>query len=258
MAHHAGSDERTEDLICGIHAVQAALASQPKRITLVWVDSERQDHRLRQLCREADAAGVTLRRVPRQKLDQLADGERHQGVVARCQPLPVRGERELAAYLDDLGHPPFLLILDGVQDPHNLGACLRSADGAGVDGVIVPVHQTSPVTATVRRTASGAVETVPLFQVKNLARALESLHARGIWIVGAAGEAETELYKADLTGPLALALGAEGGGLRRLTREHCDVLVRIPMGGSVSSLNVSVATGICLFEARRQRTRMTN
>jgi predicted rRNA methylase len=242
-----------QDIVVGIHAVKALLEAHPERVTTLLVDEGRVDARLHEIIRIAEAARIAVRRMPRRKLDQLAAGERHQGVAVRCQPLPVRGEAELREHLDSLKNPPLILVLDSVQDPHNLGACLRTADAAGVDAVVVPINQTSPVTATVRRAASGAVESVPFFQVKNLARAMAMLQERGVWIVGAAGETEAELYATDLTGPLALVLGAEGSGLRRLTREHCDQLVRIPMLGSVESLNVSVATGVLVFEALRQR-----
>ncbi len=242
-----------EELIFGIHAVQAALERRPQNVSTVWMDEARQDRRLRELGRMAEAARVTTRKVPRRKLDEITQGERHQGVVARCQPLPIRGERDLEKYVQGLDETPFLLVLDGIQDPQNMGACLRSADGAGVHAVVVPRDKSSPVTATARRAASGAVESVPFFQVKNLARALEMLKESGIWLVGAADDADKDIYHADLTGPIALILGAEGSGLRRLTREACDFLVRLPMYGSVASLNVAVATGICLYEALRQR-----
>jgi 23S rRNA (guanosine2251-2'-O)-methyltransferase len=242
-----------EDIVVGIHAVKALLDAHPRRVTALLIDEGRVDARIHELVRLAEAARVAVRRVPRRKIELLAGGGRHQGVVARCQPLPVRGERDLRQFLDSLGAAPLILILDGVQDPHNLGACLRTADAAGADAVVVPIDHTSPITATVRKVASGAAERVALFQVKNLARAMELLQERGIWIFGAAGEAQTELYGTDLSGPCALALGAEGSGLRRLTREHCDLLLRIPMQGAVESLNVSVAAGVFVFEALRQR-----
>jgi 23S rRNA (guanosine2251-2'-O)-methyltransferase len=174
-------------------------------------------------------------------------------VVAETGAAPVIGENELPEFLDALPHPAFLLILDGIQDPHNLGACLRTADAAGVDAVILPRDRSAPLNATVRKVACGAAEFVPVVRVTNLARIMRAIRDRGIWVYGAAGEAESTLYQTDLSGPLALVLGGEGKGLRRLTREHCDGLVSIPLDGSVSSLNVSVATGVCLFEARRQR-----
>jgi len=178
---------------------------------------------------------------------------RHQGVIGRLQPSRERNERDLELLLDGLEHPPFLLVLDGVQDPHNLGACLRTADAAGVDAVIAPRDRAAGLTATACKVACGAAQTVPFIRVTNLARTLGRLQKAGIWLVGAAGEEDRELYQADLTGPLAIVVGGEGRGLRRLTRERCDLLVSIPMAGIVESLNVSVATGICLYEALRQR-----
>ncbi len=242
-----------EEVIYGIHAVRAVLAERPKHVFMLWVEAERGDRRIQALCEEAQAAGISLRRVPRAKLDQLAEGERHQGAVIRCQARPLLGENELMGHLDAVRESPFVLVLDGVQDPHNLGACLRSAEAAGVDAVVVPHAHTAPLTATVRRAASGAAETVPLFRVKNLARSLDKLKERGLWIVGLSDDGEKELFALDLRGPLVLVLGAEGAGMRRLTREACDFLARIPMHGSVSSLNLSVATGVTLFEAVRQR-----
>jgi len=201
----------------------------------------------------AEKANVPIRRVARGELDELVPGVSHQGVVAETGAAPVIGEKELPEFLDALPHPAFLLILDGIQDPHNLGACLRTADAAGVDAVILPRDRSAPLNATVRKVACGAAEFVPVVRVTNLARIMRAIRDRGIWVYGAAGEAESTLYQTDLSGPLALVLGGEGKGLRRLTREHCDGLVSIPLDGSVSSLNVSVATGVCLFEARRQR-----
>jgi len=177
----------------------------------------------------------------------------HQGVVAETGTAPGLGEKELPAFLEALEGPAFLLILDGVQDPHNLGACLRSANAAGVDAVIVPRDRSAPLNATARKVACGAAESLPVVRVTNLARTLRSIREAGVWVYGATGEAESTFYETDLSGPLALVLGGEGRGLRRLTREHCDGLLSIPMAGSISSLNVSVAAGIFLFEARRQR-----
>ncbi|MEO5574402.1 MAG: 23S rRNA (guanosine(2251)-2'-O)-methyltransferase RlmB [Gammaproteobacteria bacterium] len=242
-----------QHLIHGIHAVLAALNLHENSVHEVWVDSARRDVRLTQLSEAARHANIKLHAVAQRELDELAPGARHQGVIARCKALPVYNESDLLALLEHLGEPAFLLVLDGVQDPHNLGACLRSADAAGVHAVVVPRDRAAPITAVVHKVASGAVEAVPFFQVTNLARTLRELQGTGVWLVGMAGEAQDTLYEADLSGPLALVLGGEGEGLRRLTREHCDSLVRIPMMGTVESLNVSVATGICLFEAVRQR-----
>ncbi len=242
-----------QDLIHGIHAVLAALRLHAGSVMEVWVDATRRDVRITELTEAARQAKIKLHTVTQRELDDLAPDVRHQGALASCRVAPVYNENDLAVLLEKLDESAFLLVLDGVQDPHNLGACLRSADAAGVHGVVVPRDRAAPITAVVRKVASGAVESVPFFQVTNLARTLRELQSAGLWLVGAAGEGATILYEADLRGPLALVLGGEGEGLRRLTREHCDVLVRIPMAGTVESLNVSVAAGICLFEAVRQR-----
>jgi len=243
----------SEDLICGLHAVAAALQQHPEQLDGLWVSNERADRRVSQIVTAARAAGVRFQMVPRVKLDRMAEGERHQGVVARLRAATVKGEDELDALLTALPPAPLLLVLDGVQDPHNLGACLRSADAAGVHGVIVPRERSAPLTPAARRAASGAAETVPIFEVVNLARTLRTVKDAGIWLIGATQDAPEPIYATDLRRPLGLVLGGEGKGLRRLTREHCDALVRIPMAGQVASLNVSVAAGICLYEAVRQR-----
>lgn len=245
--------QSSSQTVFGIHAVQALLQSDPDSIHSLSVMQGRVDDRLNALLKLAQQHNVAVHTVPRKELDQLVRGQ-HQGVVAQVQASISRDEGDLEDILDRLsGVPPFLLILDGITDPHNLGACLRSADAAGVHAVIVPKDKSASMNATVRKVACGAAESVPLIYITNLARTMEWLQQRGIWITGAAGEAEQDLYHTDLKGPMAFAMGAEGSGLRRLTREHCDQLTRIPMAGSVSSLNVSVATGICLFEAVRQR-----
>ncbi len=244
----------SEDLICGLHAVGAALQQHPEQLDGLWVSNERADRRVSQIVTAARAAGVRFQLVPRVKLDRMAEGERHQGVVARLRAATVKGEDDLDALLAALPPAPLLLVLDGVQDPHNLGACLRSADAAGVHGVIVPRERSAPLTAAARRAASGAAETVPIFEVVNLARTLRAVTDAGIWLIGATQEAREPIFETDLRRPLGLVLGGEGKGLRRLTREHCDALVRIPMTGHVASLNVSVAAGICLYEALRQRS----
>ncbi|MBY5992305.1 23S rRNA (guanosine(2251)-2'-O)-methyltransferase RlmB [Ferrimonas balearica] len=240
------------EMVFGLHAVEALLQRQPERVMELWLMKGREDERLTRVAELAQQFGVRPQLAARKVLDEKAESSQHQGVVARCKPEPVKGEHELDALLDRL-ETPFLLVLDGVTDPHNLGACLRSADAAGVHGVIVPKDRSAGLGPVVRKVAVGAAEAVPLFQVTNLARTLRALQERGVWIVGAAGEATHTLYQAKLSGPLAIAMGAEGKGLRRLTREHCDDLISIPMAGAVSSLNVSVATGVCLFEAVRQR-----
>jgi 23S rRNA (guanosine2251-2'-O)-methyltransferase len=239
--------------IFGLHAVAGFIDVAPERVQVLWVDGARHDKRIRDLVSRAESAGLIPRETDRKRLDTLAGGERHQGVVAEVKPRAPGSERDLERILAEADGPVLLLVLDGVQDPHNLGACLRTADGAGVDAVVVPRDRACGLTATVRKVATGAAETVPFIQVTNLARTLRLLQHAGVRLIGTAGEAASDLYEADLGGPLALVLGAEGTGLRRLTREHCDELIRIPMLGAVESLNVSVATGICLYEAHRQR-----
>jgi 23S rRNA (guanosine2251-2'-O)-methyltransferase len=241
------------NIVYGLHAVLAALSQPDNNVTELWLDGSRRDERIKKLITTAEQAGAALHKVARHELDALAPGARHQGVVAHCKSPPSYTESDLLPLLAALDEPAFLLVLDGVQDPHNLGACLRSAEAAGVHGVIVPRDRAASLTPTVRKVASGAAEVLPVFQVTNLARTLRSIKEQGVWLIGAAGDAEASLYQADLRGPLAVVMGGEGGGLRRLTRELCDHLIHIPMAGTVESLNVSVAAGICLFEAVRQR-----
>jgi 23S rRNA (guanosine2251-2'-O)-methyltransferase len=238
-------------LVGGLHAVRAALAHAGS-VGCLWVDRQRRDARLRSLIDQARAAGVTLERVARAELDALLPGVNHQGVVARCTG-PVAGDESRLRQLVADTATPLLLVLDGVTDPHNLGACLRTADAAGVDAVVAPRDRAAGLGPTVRKVAAGAAESVPFIQVTNLARTLAWLAEAGVWRIGLAGEGAGTLHETDLRGPLALVLGSEGRGLRRLTREYCDLLVHIPMAGSVESLNVSVAAGVALFEARRQR-----
>jgi 23S rRNA (guanosine2251-2'-O)-methyltransferase len=237
--------------IYGFHAVSARLKRHPETLREIYLDETRRDGRARELVQLAEAKHVRLMPVSGQRLDGMAPGARHQGVVASVEALPLA--HDLFELLDDLRETPLLLVLDGVQDPHNLGACLRVADAAGVHAVIAPRDRAVGLTATAAKVASGAAETVPYITVTNLARTLRELKEGGVWIAGADGDAEQSLYAAKLDGPLAWVMGAEGAGLRRLTREHCDILVRIPMAGTVESLNVSVASGVCLFETRRQR-----
>jgi len=239
--------------IYGWHAVQAAIERAGDRIETLWLAEGRRGPRLAALLKAAQAARIEPKYVTRAELDRLVDDKPHQGVVADYRPQAAPAAGDLNEFLARLTGAAFLLVLDGVQDPHNLGACLRSADAAGAQAVIVPRDNAVMVNATVRKVASGAAETVPVFAVVNLARALEQLRTAGIWVVGASAEADTTLYDVDLTGPLALVLGGEGEGLRRLTREHCDVLAAIPLAGSVASLNVSAAAAVCLYEALRQR-----
>jgi len=237
----------------GIHAVQAAL-QQAGQVVEVWIDRRRNDRRIQALLSTAQATAIPIRRLTARELDELAGGANHHGVIARVHLPEPHDESYLKALLKRLDSPPLLLILDGVQDPHNLGACLRTADGAGAQAVIVPRDRSVGLTATVCKVASGAAQSLPLVRVTNLARTLRWLRQEGVWLVGTAGESERTLYQADLSGPLGIVMGGEGKGLRRLTREHCDLLVALPMRGSVASLNVSVATGITLYEALRQRT----
>ncbi|MBF0784805.1 23S rRNA (guanosine(2251)-2'-O)-methyltransferase RlmB [Muribacter muris] len=239
--------------IYGIHAVKAFLDNAPERLIEVFVLKGREDKRLTPLLTALQRYGITVQQVNRQTLDNKAQDEVHQGIIARIMPAKELNENDLDTILAAKS-APLLLILDEVTDPHNLGACLRTADAAGVDAVIVPKDKSAQLTATARKVACGAAETMPLIRVTNLARTMRELQARQIWIVGTAGEASENLYQTKLNGAIALVMGAEGEGMRRLTREHCDQLVSIPMAGSVSSLNVSVATGICLFEIVRQRT----
>jgi 23S rRNA (guanosine2251-2'-O)-methyltransferase len=241
------------ELVYGLHAVDALLRQQPEQIQRVWVQDARKDKRIAGIIELASNQGITLERLSREQLDDKVQG-RHQGVVAEVRPGELKwDETALNQLLDSLDQPALLLVLDGVTDPHNLGACLRSADAAGVHAVIVPKDNAADLTPAVRKVACGAAEVVPFVRVSNLARTLEGLKQRGIWLFGAAGEADKTIYNNDLTGPMALIMGSEGAGLRRLTREACDYLVKLPMAGSVSSLNVSVATGVCLFEVVRQR-----
>ncbi len=242
-----------KETIFGLHAVSSVLERSPDQVIGLWVQANRKDRRLDEVRRQADKAGVRVQAIPRAELDERAPGGRHQGVVAEVRGQAMRSEKELPALLEAIDGPAFLLVLDGVQDPHNLGACLRSADAAGVHAVIVPKDRSAGLTATVRKVACGAAETVPLLAVTNLARTLRALQDAGVWLFGAAGEAEKSIYDMDLKGPAALVMGNEGSGLRRLTRETCDHMVNLPMAGTVDSLNVSVAAGVCLFEAGRQR-----
>jgi len=237
--------------IFGFHAVLARLRADAASVTEIYLDENRKDARAKDLALVAEKAGVALMRVPTKRLDGFYGGGRHQGVVAMAFEKPAR--EGLEDLLDSLKEPPLLLVLDGVTDPHNLGACLRVADAAGAHAVIAPKDRAAGISVAVSKVASGAAESVPYYMVTNLARTLDDLKERNIWIVGADERAEKTLYEVELPEALAWVLGAEGEGMRRLTRERCDLLVRIPMRGSVESLNVSVASGVCLFESRRRR-----
>ena len=241
------------ETIFGLHAVSALLDKEPEKIKRLLVLKGRKDQRLESLLVAARKSGVSIENLERHQLDKIEAGK-HQGVIAECDALSEMEEGDLEVLLQSLKEKPFLLVLDGVTDPHNLGACLRSADAAGVHAVIAPKDKSAPLNGVARKVACGAAEHVPYIKVTNLARTLRWLQQYGVWLIGAAGETDKTIYQADFNGSIALLMGAEGKGLRRLTKEHCDELIKIPMSGSVSSLNVSVATGICLFEAVRQRT----
>ncbi len=257
--------------IVGIHSVTELLRRNPEDVFELVLQQERADQRLDEVRALATELGIKIQVMPKAALEKKllgegkgegkGDGRRipvHQGVAALCQWRDtVKDEAFLNKLLTNLDHPALILVLDEVTDPHNLGACLRTADAAGVDAVIVPKDNSATLNMTVRKVASGAAEKVNLVAVTNLARTLAALQERGIWISGTAGEADHSVYQADFTGPVAIVMGSEGKGLRRLTREHCDYLISIPMAGAVSSLNVSVAAGGCLFEAVRQRRKAT-
>jgi 23S rRNA (guanosine2251-2'-O)-methyltransferase len=237
--------------VFGFHAVLARLRADASSVVELYLDENRKDARAKDLALAAERAGVALLRVPAKRLDGFYGGGRHQGVVALVFEKPSR--ESLEDLLDSLKDPPLLLVLDGVTDPHNLGACLRVADAAGAHAVIAPKDRAAGIGAVVSKVASGAAESIPYFMVTNLARTLDDLKERNIWIVGADEHAERTLYECELPVSIAWVVGAEGEGMRRLTRERCDLLARIPMQGSVASLNVSVASGVCLFESRRRR-----
>jgi 23S rRNA (guanosine2251-2'-O)-methyltransferase len=239
-------------VLFGFHAVGVRLKTAPQSVVEVYYEATRKDARMRQFLDRAREAGVRLIEADTLRIAKLAGSHGHQGVAARVEALPVANS--LDDLLDAVEGPPLLLVLDGVTDPHNLGACLRVADGAGAHAVIAPKDHAVGVNATVAKVASGAAETVPYFMVTNLARTLGELKERNIWCIGTAEDGPRTLYQADLKVPVALVLGAEGPGMRQLTRKTCDELVSIPMRGAVESLNVSVASGICLYEALRQRT----
>ncbi|PHS25570.1 MAG: 23S rRNA (guanosine(2251)-2'-O)-methyltransferase RlmB [Methylophaga sp.] len=241
------------DLIFGLHAIQAALDVPVSRIKEIWLADERQDARIDAIIEGAKKHDIEIQKVAREQLDEMLPDVQHQGGIAKCRPLKVLDETDLVKLLESLEEPPFLLILDGVQDPHNLGACIRTAEAAGAHAVIAPKDRASSLTHTALKVSSGAAERLPFIQITNLARVLRELQHHGIWLVGTSADSETTIFEADLKGPLAIVLGAEGRGIRRLTRENCDQTVYIPMKGAAESLNVSVAAGVCLFEAGRQR-----
>ena len=245
---------KTENYVYGLHAVTSLIDNRPATVTAVFILDSAADHRLEQLLDRAGQAGIAVQRVSREQLDSMLPEANHQGVIASQRTGAHKySEKDLPAFLESLDAPAFLLVLDGVQDPHNLGACLRTADAVGVHAVILPRDRSVGITPVVHKVACGAVESVPVFTVTNLARTLRLLKDAGIWIYGTSDVAEDSLFRADISGPAAFVLGSEGKGLRRLTQEQCDFMVTIPMAGQVSSLNVSVAAGVLLFEACRQR-----
>ncbi len=241
------------ELLYGIHALESVINREPERLIELFVLKGREDDRLHNIINQARRFGISVQFCQRKTLDDKVNGEQHQGVVARAKPGKQYSENDLAEIVEKADNP-FLLILDGVTDPHNLGACLRTAEAAGAHAVVVPKDKSAALTPTVRKVASGAADVIPLVQITNLARTLRELQEAGVWIIGTAGEAKQNLYECKLTGPTALVMGAEGKGMRRLTRENCDELIKLPMAGTVTSLNVSVATGVCMFEIVRQRS----
>ncbi len=244
---------RKPEYVAGIQPVIAALNANPQSIRCLFIADEAQNRRLRDIEMLAADKGVESRQASRDSLDGMAGAIRHQDVVAELHAGRVMDDSDLMELLDQVQGDPLLLVLDGVQDPHNLGACLRTAEGAGVNAVILPRDRAVGLTPVVRKTSAGAAEVIPVVQVTNLARTLRALKKRGIWLCGTTDATDQPLYGQDLTGPLALVMGSEGQGMRRLTAEQCDYLVSIPMAGVIESLNVSVATGVCLFEIQRQR-----
>lgn len=239
--------------VYGLHAVRHVFENDISRVIEIWVQEGRNDAKLNTLLKQAKQQQIAIQPVPKKNLDKLTENGHHQGIVIRYKAASSKTKISLSDLLSSITKPPFLLVLDEVQDPHNLGACLRTAEAAGIDAVIVPENRACQLTSIVRAVACGATENVPLIQVTNLARTLSWLQSQGVWLIGADGEGKSTVFEANLTGPLALVLGSEGKGLRRLTLETCDVLVHIPMFGRVESLNVSVAAGIFIYEAVRQR-----
>lgn len=241
------------DLLYGIHTIRSLLQRQPERILELFCAESRRDARVEELINLAQKQNLFVQKVDKKQLDQWIREGNHQGIAARCRIQKPLSEQDLDALLENAREIPLLLVLEGVQDPHNLGAVLRTCDAAGVTAILIPQDRAASVTPAVRKVSCGASETVPIVEVGNVVRTLEHLKKKGIWVMGTSGEAKQSLYQTDLKGPIAIVLGAEGQGLRRLTLEHCDVSMHIPMKGMVESLNVSVAAGVCLYEVQRQR-----
>jgi 23S rRNA (guanosine2251-2'-O)-methyltransferase len=243
-----------KEILPGIHTVASLLRWQPQRAQSIWLEQNKSNQRIEQLTGYANKLGISVQQVQRSKLDQLCEGTQHQGIAASCSPTPLVDEQDMVAQIADASTPPLILILDEVSDPHNFGACLRTADAAGVDAVVVPQRNSAPLSPTVHKIASGATLRLKISKTTNLARFIDAIKKSGVWVYGAAGEASNSLYQSNLTQASAIVMGAEGQGLRRLTQERCDQLYSLPMLGCVESLNVSVATGIFLYEAVRQRS----
>ncbi len=241
------------DLLIGIHSVDSALSNMPGQVRVIRIAQESHNPRVRKLATLAGELGISVVMEPRALLERRSEGQRHQDIIAEFAAENLLTGKDLDRVLEAIDGPPLLLVLDGIQDPHNLGACLRTAEAAGVHAVILPRDRAAGLTPVARRAASGAAEVLPILIVTNLARILRQMKEKGVWLLGTSDQAEQSLYEAGLSGPMALVMGSEEKGMRRLTSELCDFLVRIPMHGSVSSLNISVATGVCLFEMIRQR-----
>ncbi len=244
----------SDSWIVGINPVEGALSNDAARVRELLVEQGQRNARVQELATRAKALNIPVHHRPREQLDKIAGEARHQGVVALYEAPPMGNENDIPALLEQAGQDALVLVLDGVTDPHNLGACLRSAAAARVTAVIVPKDRAVGLTPVVRRASAGGADRVPLIAATNLARALRTLKDAGVWITGLAGDTDTTIYGIDMKGPVALVLGSEGEGMRRLTRETCDFVAKIPMPGSMESLNVSVATGVVLFEALRQRS----
>lgn len=243
----------SELYVYGLHAVTASIKNQSREVKKLIINKDRLDQRMQTILDVASERNIAIEKLNSKQMDQRFTDYHHQGIVASVMPLPQYHESDLPALLEKSKKPTLILILDGVTDPHNLGACLRTADATGVDFVVIPKDKSASLSPVVSKVACGAAENIPLVQVTNLVRSIEVLKEHGVWIYGAAGEAHQSLYQVDCSGDMALVMGAEGRGLRRLTREHCDGLFSLPMLGSVDSLNVSVATGVSLYEVVRQR-----